>query len=213
MSPVELLVTVAFAVLTVAIVIPQALRLYRTRDAAGLSVAGLLNGSVGYTAWVAYLSVQQHWLAMAATAAAGVVWVATAAYVATKQGLTRSAVTSTAGYAATLATLAAIDLTVFGIALSLGAVWSGIPSVHTAWRAEQISGISVGTWGLYIAESLSWLAWAVVEGDFVVGLYGVLATAVGVAVLAAVVVRVEARQHPGLVAALTHADDTPLVAA
>lgn len=214
MSALELLVTVAFAVLTVAIVIPQAWRLYRTRDAAGISVAGLLNGSVGYTAWVAYLSVQQHWLAMSATAVAGVVWVATAAYVGAKQGLTRNAVVSTVGYATVLSSLAMIDVTVFGVALSLGAVWSGIPSVHAAWRAEQISGISVGTWGLYIGESLSWLAWALVEKDFVVGLYGVLATGVGAAVLAAVVIRVEARQHPGLVTALTPSnEDTSLVAA
>lgn len=213
MSPVEVLTTTAFAVLTVAIVVPQAVRLCRTRDAAGLSVAGLLNGSVGYLAWVAYLTYQQHWLAMASTTLAAVVWIATATYVAIKQDIARSAITSTAGYATTLAGLALIDVTAFGIVLSLGAVWSGIPSVAQAWRAEQISGISVGTWSLYIAESLAWLAWAVVEQDFIVGLYGVLATAVGMAVIAAVVVRVEARQHPGLVAALTHADDPSLVAA
>jgi uncharacterized protein with PQ loop repeat len=213
MSPIEFLTTVAFAVLTVAIVIPQAVRLIKTRDANGLSVAGLFNGTVGYVAWVAYLSVQEHWIAMAATAVAAVVWAATAAYVAAKQGITRPAVTSTAGYATTLATLAMIDLTVFGVVLSLGAVWSGIPSVHTAWRAEQISGISVSTWVVYIAESLSWLAWALVEKDFVVGLYGVLATGVGLAIIAAVIVRVEARQHPELVAALTPGEDRSLAAA
>lgn len=213
MSAVELLVTVAFAVLTVAIVIPQAWRLYRTRDAAGVSVAGLFNGSVGYCAWVGYLTYQQHWLAMSATALAAVVWIGTAAYAATKQGITRPAVISTVGYGATLGTLAMIDVTLFGIVLSLGAVWSGIPSVHAAWRAEQISGISVGTWSLYIAESLSWLAWALVEKDFVVGLYGVLATGVGLAVVAAVVVRVEARRHPALVAALTPSENHTLVAA
>lgn len=213
MSPVEFLTTVAFAVLTVAIVIPQAVRLIKTRNASGLSVAGLFNGTVGYLAWVGYLSVQQHWIAMGATAVAAIVWAATAAYVAAKQGITRAAVTSTAGYATVLATLAVVDLTVFGVVLSLGAVWSGIPSVHTAWRAERIGGISVSTWIVYIAESLSWLAWALVEHDFVVGLYGVLATGVGVAIIAAVIIRVEARQHPELVAALTHHDDTPLAVA
>ena len=213
MTALEFLTTTAFTVLTVAIVIPQARRLYLTRDASGLSVAGLFNGTVGYIAWVAYLSVQQHWIAMAATAVAGLVWGATGAYAAARLGVTRSAITSTSGYAVVLCSLAVVDLTLFGIVLSLGAVWSGIPSVHTAWRAEQISGISVGTWSLYIAESLSWLAWALVEKDLIVGLYGVLAAAVGVAVIAAVIARVEARQHPDLLAALHPNEDHALATA
>lgn len=184
-----------FTTLTIAIVIPQAMRLWTTRDPSGLSLAGLLNGTVGYTAWVAYLSVQHQWVAATATAIAGVVWFGMAAYVTARIGLTRAALVSTAAYALTLGGLASVSTPAFGIALSLGAVWSGLPSVAEAWRAQQISGISVGTWGLYVAESLAWLAWAVMENDFIVGLYGALAALIGVAVLAAVVVRVEARLH------------------
>jgi uncharacterized protein with PQ loop repeat len=209
-SPLELLVTTSFTVLTIAIVIPQAWRLAKTRNPAGLSAAGLLNGSVGYLAWVGYLTYQQHWLAMAATALAGVVWIATAAYVVTHRGATRAAVTSTVAWAGTLGALALISVPVFGVALSFGAVWSGIPSVREAWRAGEISGISTPTWALYVAESLAWLAWGVVEHDFVVGLYGVLATGIGTAVIAAVVVRVEARRIPALVDDAAEALDSVL---
>lgn len=196
-SALELLVLILFATLTVAIVVPQAYRLWSTRNASGLSLAGLLNGIVGYAAWTVYLSVQGDWVPMAATAVAGVIWVGTAAYASVRLGLTRAAVASALGYAATLGALSLVDTAVFGIALSLGAVWSGLPSVAAAWRAERIAGISVGTWVLYVAESLSWLAWALLERDLVVGLYGALATVIGVAVLAAVMVRVEARIHHG----------------
>ena len=199
MSPLEVLVTTAFTVLTVAIVIPQAWRLVKTRNAAGLSPAGLAIGSVNYVAWVGYLTYQQQWLAMSATAFAAVVWLGTAVYAAARLGLSRAAMLSTLGWSAFLGTLAAISVPVFGVALSFGAVYSGIPAVREAWKAEQISGISASTWGLYVAEALAWLAWAVMERDLVVGLYGVLATGVGAAVIAAVVVRVEARRIPALV--------------
>lgn len=195
MSALEIVVLTLFTTLTIAIVIPQAIRLWTTRDPSGLSLAGLLNGSVGYAAWVAYLSVQGQWIPMVATAIAGVVWVGTAAYVAMRVGLSSAVLSSVAAYAVTLSALATISTSAFGVALSFGAVWSGLPSVAEAWRAQQISGISVGTWGLYVAESLAWLAWALMEKDFIVGLYGALAALIGVAVLAAVVVRVEARLH------------------
>lgn len=198
MSPIEVLVTTAFTVLTIAIVIPQAWRLAKTRNAAGLSPAGLLIGSVNYLAWVGYLTYQSQWLAMAATAFAAVVWVGTCAYAIARLGISRNAVLATVGWAALLGALALVSVPIFGVALSFGAVYSGIPAVREAWKAERISGISASTWGLYVAESLAWLAWAVMEKDMVVGLYGVLATAIGAAVVAAIVVRVEARKIPDL---------------
>lgn len=199
MSPLELLVTTAFTVLTVAIVIPQAWRLATTRDPSGLSAAGLLNGSVGYTAWVGYLTYQQHWLAMATTALAGVVWIGTTAYVISRLGVSRAAVRFACVYAAALATLALISVPVFGIAISFGAIWAGSPAVREAWTAERISGLSVSGWALYVAEAVSWLAWGLMKPDVVVALYGGIATGIGSAVIAAVVIRVEARRIPALV--------------
>lgn len=191
-----LLVNALFLFLTVTIVIPQAWRLWVTRDPSGISVASLLNGCVGYSAWVAYLAYQHHWAACAATAFALTVWVGTSLYVAARNGATTQAVVSAAAYALVLGSIATVSVTLFGIVLSLGAVWSGTPAVVRAWRDESISGISVGTWSLLVAESLAWLAWAVVVGDVIVGLYGTLAALMSLAVLAAVAFRTEARTGP-----------------
>lgn len=190
----ETLILITFTVLTAGLVLPQAHRLWVTRDPSGISVAGLLNGAVGYTAWVIYLGWQQDWVPAAATGFAWLVWVGTTWYVVKAVGTSRGSIAMMCGYFVMLSTAALVDLRVFGIVLSLGAVYSAFPAVVEAWRAEHIRGVSVGTWALYVAESLSWLAWALVVHDFVLGLYGLLAALMGMLVLAALAVRSEARQ-------------------
>jgi uncharacterized protein with PQ loop repeat len=202
----ETLTLILFAVLTVALNIPQAVRLWSTRDPSGLSVAGLLSGTVGYLAWVVYLSAQGQWVAMVATVVATLLWAGIATFTVVRRGASLAQVSHALAYAAVLGALAFIDLRVFGVALSLGTIWTTMPSVLEAWRAERITGLSVPSWSLYAAESLSWLAWAVMIEDPVLVIYGIVATTLGASILAAIVVRKEARHPAGTeaVSEMTH---------
>jgi uncharacterized protein with PQ loop repeat len=160
--------------------LPQLLRLRRTHDTTGVSWAWATLTSLNNGAWFVYFTLSAYWTAMvpsfAASFLAGVL-----AVLLTQSG---HATVRAAAVVAAWATLLGASLAVAGRAglgtlLTVAFAIQVAPSLWTAYRVRNPTGISRGTWLLVLGEVSCWAVYGFYRSDprvIAVGLTGVVAS-------------------------------------
>lgn len=157
--------------------IPQVRKLWRTRNADGVSTTWAVLGAVSNAAWTVYLTSQALWLALPSTASMVVFYLLTIGLIGwTGRRLGRGLVIG-AGWA-TLLILATVagGWPVLGLVLGVSFGVQAAPSLWTAFRTWAPSGISPGTWQLTLIEGLFWLVYGVGYRDAAIVMFGVLSS-------------------------------------
>ena len=168
---------------------PQAIKLTRTKDIAGVSALTWTFGTVFSVMWAAYAATIQLWPLFLSNVACTLA-AALAMWSGTRAGWpVRFALWSIGGsIAAVLIAVVAPVVVVTG--LTAGAVLFAIPQFLQILRAESVSGVASTTWWLNIAVSSAWLTVAIYEQA--VGV--IIANTASIAALAAVLVALYLRR-------------------
>jgi uncharacterized protein with PQ loop repeat len=175
------LLPLAAAVLAVPQFLPQLARLRRTGETAGVSWSWAALTSVNNAAWAGYFALSGFWTALipavSATVLAGTLAVMLARRAA---GVPRRAAALAVVWAALLVLAAGLSGRAgLGTVLTVAFLLQVTPSVWTAFRAEDTTGIAAGTWLLIFGELLCWGVFGVYESDprlMVLGATGVTAS-------------------------------------
>jgi len=166
---------IAATIGTVTFLIPQILKLLRTRDSAGVSTTWPALGFVTNVGWFAYVIAQSLWAAILAP------FVTFISYGVTLWALARTGRDLSAGYRRGLAWAGLlIATTIFGgwdvlgvvLGLSYGVMLS--PSLWTAFRTVVPSGVSPGTWWIGTAEATLWGYYGLYNADAGIVTFGVV---------------------------------------
>ena len=164
--------------------IPQITKLWRTRNAEGVSATWASLGAVSNAAWVAYLASQGLWLALPSTSFMSVffaitvwliAWTGRPSFRPVMLGLSWGAVLTLVGVLGGWSSL--------GIVLGVSFGVQAAPTVFTAFRTWAPSGISPGTWQLTLAEGILWLVYGLGYADLAVIMFGILSSVTAVLVL------------------------------
>lgn len=172
---------IAAAMFAVPQFVPQLASLRRTGDTSGVSWSWAALTSVNNGGWIVYFALSRLWTALVpaicATALAG----ALAILLGRRGGIPHRSAAMIAGWAAVLAAAWAVaGRAGIGTALTASFVLQVTPSVWTAYRTHQPTGISRGTWTLILAELLCWGIYGLHKSDLrltVLGWTGVAASA------------------------------------
>lgn len=178
------LVGAAALAVTASTVVPQTVRLLRTRDSAGVSPTWTALGAVSAAFWTAYLVQGRLWWPAVADAAAGLSYVL-ALTVLHRQGVRvrRSLVVGAAWGAAFLGAGAIGGWPAVGALLGVAFAVQVTPSLWTAYRTEQPTGAALATWRLVVAEGVLWGLYGLGVADHAVVAFGVIAVLAGTAMV------------------------------
>jgi uncharacterized protein with PQ loop repeat len=164
--------------------IPQVMKLLRTRDASGVSSAWPAVGLVSNAGWTAYLVLQGLWAAAPSAAVMTgfyglLIWALGRTGRARSRGLALGVI-----WAAVLAAASLLGgVPALGIALASSYVIQFTPPVLAAFREARPTGVSPGTWGLIVVESALWGAYGFANGDRPIMLYAAAGVIGGGAIL------------------------------
>jgi uncharacterized protein with PQ loop repeat len=169
------------AVLAVPQFLPQLARLRRTGQTAGVSWSWAALTSVNNAAWFAYFALSGFWTALVPAVSATVLAGALAMMLARRGAGARRRPAALAVAWAVLLILAAglFGRAGLGTVLTVAFLLQVTPSVWTAFRAADTTGIAAGTWLLIFGELLCWGVFGVHESDprlIVLGATGVTAS-------------------------------------
>jgi uncharacterized protein with PQ loop repeat len=157
---------VAAAVFAVPQFLPQLARVWRTGDTAGVSWSWAALTSVSNGGWIAYFALSRFWTALVPATSATVLAGALAALLGRRGGVPRRPAAVTAGWGALIVLAeAASGRAGLGTVLAASFVLQVAPSVWAAYRTNQPTGISLGTWLLIFAELLCWGVYGVHKSD------------------------------------------------
>lgn len=192
MTPVvALLIGVIGAGLALARYLPQLVRLVRTRRTAGVSTTSLAMGAVSGGGWCAY-SVLADVLSVVVTSVAAIAVCSACLAVALRLGADRVGAGPVLWAATLLLTQVAAGTTALGLVLATSAVVTGLPQLREALSRDDLTGVSLPTWALGVAEGLLWVGVGAASSDL-----PVLVWATGQLLVAVpVVVRVRASRRP-----------------
>lgn len=184
MSFADIAVMSATVVAVVALV-PQLVRLRRTGDASGVSLAWATIGAVTNVAWVAYMVSAELWAALPSAAAMAVLY-ALLAVVIVRTGvpLRRPLLAAAAWGVVLLAVTVVAGWSVLGIVLGVAYAVQVAPSVWAAYRTWAPRGIAPATWACTLLESALWGLYGVAERDAALVLFAITGTTAAVAILA-----------------------------
>ena len=161
--------------------LPQLFKLLRSGDVAGLSWSWATLTSVSNAAWFVYFALSHFWTALAPSSSAALLAGALALMLARRrQARLRQAVAICAWTALLAGSFGFAGRTGLGTLLAASFVLQVIPSIWTAYRTSNPSGISRGTWLLIFAELFCWAAYGLHKADprlIVLGCTGVTASA------------------------------------
>jgi uncharacterized protein with PQ loop repeat len=151
------LAVIAATAATLFFLVPQIVKLVRTGDAAGVSTTWPAIGLASNVGWTVYYVHGTLWAPLVAPIGA------TTGYAVTLWALARmgrplgaSAVRGAVAGAVLVATTAVLGWTALGVALGLSFGVTMVPTLWTAYRTWNPSGISPGTWWLGLAEAVLW---------------------------------------------------------
>ncbi len=165
------LVGIVATAVTFVQILPQIVRLIRTRRIEGVSPAWAAGGATINLGWLAYVIEGRFWVTIPSIIVAIVSFVL-ALYLLYRNGadIRAGLLMSGAIAVASVAIQQAAGWTVLGTVLGLSnGLYLG-PSVVAAWRSHAPVGVSPWTWGLTVLEGVKW------------GFYGVLVEAVPIMV-------------------------------
>lgn len=178
MRPADLAALAATA-LAGGFLIPQIVKLSRTRDATGVSSTWPALGAVTNSGWFSYLLSRRLWMSVPSTVLVVAFYVTILAHLGRVGRPLRASLLRGAAWAATLGTVAAVGgWSTLGLVLSLSYVVQVSPSLWTAYRTPTPSGVSAGTWWIGLGEASMWAIYGRAYGDLPVTTFaGVALTA------------------------------------
>ena len=159
---------------------PQIHKLRSTGDTAGLSWSWAALTSVNNAAWMVYFTLSHYLTALVAAGSATSLAGALAVMLAHRRLTSRRTVALLTAWVAVLAAaFAGAGRAGLGTMLAAAFFVQVTPSVWTAYRGGDCSGISPGTWLLILAEVSCWLVYGIHRADprlIGLGLTGVTAS-------------------------------------
>jgi len=168
------------AVLAVPQFLPQVARLRRTGETAGVSWSWAALTSVNNAAWVGYFALSGFWTALVPAISAALLAGVLAVLLARRTGFPRRPAVLALAWAALLIAAAGLSGRAgLGMALTAAFLLQVTPSVWTAYRAGDTTGIAAGTWVLIFGELLCWGVFGLYKSDprlIVLGATGVTAS-------------------------------------
>ena len=170
------------SVLGVGLIAPQTSRILRTRNAAGVSVAGLVCSCISYIGWISFalhlldipmlVSLLLPFILEAITLGLAIRWGGEL------HGLSTCWIWLTALLVASM-----IGWSALGTLLAISIVWGYGPAVVEAWRAADVSGVSVVAWRVRVIDGLAWASYGLFSDQKESLIYGSAAAALACGVL------------------------------
>lgn len=165
--------------------LPQIVKLRVTGDTAGVSWAWATLTSLNNAAWLGYFVLSAYWTATIPASAAMLLAGTVSVMLAVRGRLSTRAALVVAGWAAALVTAyVAAGRIGLGTLLTAASIVQVAPSIWTAYRTANPTGISRGTWLLIGGELSCWTAFGLHQGDPRLLVLGVTGIAASVAMLA-----------------------------
>jgi uncharacterized protein with PQ loop repeat len=178
------LAIIAATVLAATALIPQVVKLLRTRTPDGVSATWAAFGVVTNLAWAVYLTSQALWLTLPAVVMVVTGYGVTFALLRRLGSGTGAPIGLGVGWAVTLASIGAIGgWSVLGTVLGFSYGVQVAPGVWTAYRAYRPVGISPGTWWIVLVEGLLWGYYGWWHGDAPLMIFAVVGTLASIAML------------------------------
>jgi uncharacterized protein with PQ loop repeat len=178
MSGATVLSLVASAIFLIRL-LPQPVRLWRTRVAAGVSPVAAANAVTSASAWLAYGLGHGLVVVWAVSVVALVPGVWTVWLLRRRFGPAELLASGSVAGAFLLAGVAGV----LAAALALGVLVTAGPQVWRAVRERDLRGIAPATWCVAVADALSWGAYGVAIADHALEGYGVVLLTSAVIVL------------------------------
>lgn len=145
--------------------LPQLVRLLRSGNAHGVSLDSAATTSVVSFSWAAYGVLTSQGAVALASASTGVIF-AMIALAALRYGRSiRELRVAPLWFLALTAVGGIGGVRALGAILALGILVANLPQVRIAWREPDLSGLSLGTWLLSMAEALTWGTYGLVAPD------------------------------------------------
>jgi uncharacterized protein with PQ loop repeat len=179
-------------VLAIGLSVPQLVRLARTGQIAGVSLAATANSTISFGAWTVYgAAVEDGWLF--ASSVVGLPGQALTTWLVWRRGSDASQLWAPAVWMGTLAAVTVSD-TVLGTTLApvvIGGsvLWYVTPALWAAWRSADVSGIAAGSWWVLLAEGAIFLTYGLATGEPAMTLYGAVCLTGSTGVLLRLVLR------------------------
>lgn len=167
----SLVLSIAVAVATVmgaGMIVPQVLRLHRTRTVAGVSGTWVGLGLAMNAWWIAYASSQALWGLLPVSVGALLLYLVITMQLARLTGVAgvRGILAGLLGAGAVPAiALAAGGWGAAGLSIGLAYAIQFSPAVVTALRSVDLSGISPTTWAMAWIEAVIWCTYGSVQAD------------------------------------------------
>jgi uncharacterized protein with PQ loop repeat len=160
--------------------LPQIIKLRATGDAAGVSWSWAILTGVNNAAWLAYFALSGYWTALVPSSCATLLAGTLAAMLALRgQATRRPAVPISAWVVLLAAAFTVAGRAGLGTLLTAAFVLQVTPSMWTAYRTYEPTGIARGTWMLVLAELTCWTIFGLHESDprlITLGITGVVAS-------------------------------------
>jgi uncharacterized protein with PQ loop repeat len=171
---------IAAAAFAIPQVLPQHHTLRATDDTAGVSWSWAMLTSVNNAAWLAYFALSGYWTALVPSASATLL-AGTLAIMLVQRGQARArpAVLIGGWVALLIAGVAVAGRAGLGTLLTVAFILQVTPSLWTAYRTAQPTGVARGTWLLILGELSCWTIFGVHKPDprlITLGVTGVTAS-------------------------------------
>lgn len=154
--------------------LPQLNRLLRTRDAHGVSLDSAATSSIVSFGWAAYGILTDQLPVTLATGSSGVVF-ASITVLALRFGRRASEFRAAPAWLVVLVVAAAVAGDGgLGVLLPVSVLVANVPQLVVAFREVDLSGLSISTWLLSMADGTVWLLYALATGDTAILVFGVL---------------------------------------
>ena len=160
--------------------LPQLLKLRVTDDTAGVSWSWATLTSVNNAAWFAYFATSAYWAALVPAASATLL-AGTLATMLVRRGQAkpRPAVLISGWAALLITSFVVAGRTGLGTLLTAAFILQVTPSLWTAHRTAQLTGVAAGTWLLILGELACWTIFGLHQSDprlLTLGITGVTAS-------------------------------------
>ena len=147
---------------------PQLVRLLRERKSFGVSVDTSGTSCVVSLGWTTYgIITNQIFVALASGAIASFFFIITVAALRLGRSAREFRVTPL-WFIVLFAAVTFFGKTGLGLMLSISALISNVPQIRVAYKEENLSGLSLGTWLLTLSGGLIWLIYGILQKDLTI---------------------------------------------
>jgi uncharacterized protein with PQ loop repeat len=163
--------------LAIGLSLPQLIKLLRTREVSGVSLAAVANSTISFGAWTAYaVYIGDGWLLV--SSAVGLPGQLLTAWVAWRQGASRAQLWLPMLWLISLFAVSSLDVllgtTFLPLIIGASVLWYVVPALIAAWGASSVTGIAAGSWWVLVAEGAIFLGYGLITTVGATVVYGIL---------------------------------------